>query len=635
MPHRLIQLVFVSFVVLGACVRLANANPQPRVKLPTSRVALLSKRVTKSAGTEEEKVRAIYYWITAHIRYDVKRYLKPSQKQFSPEQTIKRKKALCSEYAGLFVEMCKYAGITAYTVEGFAKDWFYETDDLLYADNHAWNIAWVEGKWCLYDLTFASGQLGLVPYFYEKIRPPSTIYIFPVVTRSKLVFYPKRNDYYYNTPPELFVKDHLPSVPMYQLLKHAITCNDFEHQHYSDSTVPPCDYESQLTYLRMNEPSYGLIWTGDSAVRFNCKNKPAQVYQYYKAANIQLNWTDEVTKSNALKWIDSAAAMSKEAAELISEDFRYRFRKNYYRNTLMGKDWMLLNGLANRASNYWFRKKLRVNNNTRGIDTYIAHTRARINSYSRWKDQLSNVKLYKDTSNRNDWITQNEEAISYLKQQIVWYTDTLFHDSVLVALNMQGLTSNLLEQQVVIAELNVMTSLINEARAKHFDQLDSVLAKPLRLRMQLKDRLDSLFAASQRLLKTEYTNTRRFKFLNTRLKQLVNTYMYYELENAKRGAIHQLRFNAYLDTVIQSGEVLVARYTDHKRFIIYRRQAAKQLYLAFEVQRFYLLCEKLYEQHRFRFKQRYLARKRSALLTQLYRTKSNHNKLKFALKSKR
>lgn len=598
----------------------------------TSKVELLTRKVVKHAETEEERVRAIFLWITDNIKYDVNRYLKPTAKCFTTKQTLRRRKAICTEYADLFSEMCGYAGVMAIKVEGFAKDWFYENDDLIYGNNHAWNIAFVNGKWCLYDLTFASGYLGLKSYFYEKIRPPVTIYFFPVVTKSKMVFHKKRNDLYYKTPPEIFIENHLPDVPMFQLLSNNLTIEDFEYNLKESSQKEINDFNSQIAYLNRNAKDYGMIWIGDSSAGFNCKNKADQVGQYFKAADEQLNLLDENSKRKAIELIDTAIVMSKEASVLVTEDFNYRLRKNVHRNQLMNKDFQVYKKWSSNRSMYWLRKSKNALVTRDAIEKYILITENRKGIYESWRGALSFVKQVKDTTGLSEIVPSNNETIQYLRDRIANLTDSMIKDATADTFDLSGLELNILNQELLLYEMVVYTERINNLRVEHLDQLDSLLLVYVGRKNAIKEQIDSLYEGFIFKVKNEQLNTKYFKQKNKALSKLVNAYMNCEIDNAKYGVLNGTIFNAYLDTILANFDVLLQRYNNYQDFLDFQEVEAMLLSKEYKAEKKRLLRGKMFEQHRLNYKARYLSRRRKFEVNQLIEAKYLHRKIRKTLK---
>ncbi|MBL7884471.1 MAG: hypothetical protein JNL69_10415 [Bacteroidia bacterium] len=157
----------------------------------------LAKDVTAPFKTEEEKVRAIFCWITANIAYDTKEYHIKNKKVGSvsykrslskqekaekweevyykyASKVLRKNKGVCEGYATLFYELCKYNNITCEVVLGKVKK---ERNGKIRYAGHAWNKVYFNEQWFYIDATWASG------YCDEKVT----------------VFTPALSNYYYIT----------------------------------------------------------------------------------------------------------------------------------------------------------------------------------------------------------------------------------------------------------------------------------------------------------------------------------------------------------------------------------------------------------------------------------------------------
>ncbi|MEM7037170.1 MAG: transglutaminase domain-containing protein, partial [Bacteroidota bacterium] len=112
----------------------------------------------KHCTTEEEKVRAIYTWITHNIRYDRRAFLSFTYPPSDPKTVLKRRKAVCAGYARLFEELCEQAGIEAYGIVGYSKGAFYRLGQKFYRGKHTWSAVRVDNEWQLMDLTWGSSR---------------------------------------------------------------------------------------------------------------------------------------------------------------------------------------------------------------------------------------------------------------------------------------------------------------------------------------------------------------------------------------------------------------------------------------------------------------------------------------------
>lgn len=114
----------------------------------------LADDLTDECSTPEDKLEALYKYVTENIDYD---YSKINQldKQYVPEveNTYTAKKGICYDYSALFASMLRSQGIPAKLVKG-------------YSDNvdgyHAWNEVYLDGEWITVDTTFDAvlGSIG-------------------------------------------------------------------------------------------------------------------------------------------------------------------------------------------------------------------------------------------------------------------------------------------------------------------------------------------------------------------------------------------------------------------------------------------------------------------------------------------
>lgn len=94
------------------------------------RLKFLITRITIGAKSDSDKVVKINRWITRHIKYDVKGLIHHRLTRWSVRKILRRRKGLCKEYAFLFDAMCKQAGITSLTINGYSKSSFTDEDDI-------------------------------------------------------------------------------------------------------------------------------------------------------------------------------------------------------------------------------------------------------------------------------------------------------------------------------------------------------------------------------------------------------------------------------------------------------------------------------------------------------------------------
>lgn len=170
-------------------------------------VDTLVKVLTSGFDNDHDKFRSIFTWTINHLQFDEAAY-KNNNRRLNKNigDILRRRKAVCFGYAQLIQHLSQKAGIECHVVSGYAS-----TNPLkrrrLSNINHAWNVVLLEGQWHVLDAT------------WQKTKSIK-------LTQNQQA---ERNlKDYFLMPPELFIRDHLPADPMWQLLPCRITMHNFK-----------------------------------------------------------------------------------------------------------------------------------------------------------------------------------------------------------------------------------------------------------------------------------------------------------------------------------------------------------------------------------------------------------------------
>ncbi|CRI67814.1 exported hypothetical protein [Thiocapsa sp. KS1] len=145
---------------------------------------------------------AIYYWLSQNIAYDTKGFFTGEFGSLTPESVLQRREAVCSGYSRLFQALATRIGLDSREISGVSKGYGWSTDGTL--GDHAWNAVRIDGQWGLIDATWGAGHLN------DQNR-----------------FVRATDDFYFLTPPERFIYNHLPKDPAWQLLPAPISHAEF------------------------------------------------------------------------------------------------------------------------------------------------------------------------------------------------------------------------------------------------------------------------------------------------------------------------------------------------------------------------------------------------------------------------
>lgn len=153
----------------------------------------LANSISRSYNTDHEKFRVIFRWIANNIKYS-------ECANSSASSVLKSKKASCLGYARLLKEMSNCIGIECGVVDGWVKTKINDIGVRIKQPDHSWNIARINGKEYLFDVSFSASGLN------------------PNTKKKEYIF----DDFYYATPPEYFIITHFPLKFEDQLLNKIV-----------------------------------------------------------------------------------------------------------------------------------------------------------------------------------------------------------------------------------------------------------------------------------------------------------------------------------------------------------------------------------------------------------------------------
>jgi Transglutaminase-like domain len=172
-----------------------------------SSTTAIAKYIQENFTTDEEKIRAVFFWTASNISYDVEKMnyiaLNPKEKitetlQTRIQNTLVFKKGVCMNYAEVFADIAIQLNIKTYLIEGYTKQY-----GKIATLSHAWCASQIEGKWFLFDPTWGSGYLDKNKYFK------------------------KLNNSYFKITPEISIVTHMPFDFLWQFLNYPITNQEF------------------------------------------------------------------------------------------------------------------------------------------------------------------------------------------------------------------------------------------------------------------------------------------------------------------------------------------------------------------------------------------------------------------------
>lgn len=262
----------------------------------------IAKYINANFKTENDKIRAVFYWTASNIGYDVENMFAVNITETPQERitkTLKTKKGICGDYAAIFNEIANLVGVKSVVVDGYTKQ-----EGKVASLAHAWCAAKIENKWYLFDPTWGSGYVNNNKY-----------------TR-------KINNAYFKVAPQKMINSHMPFDYLWQFVNNPIT-----NQEFIDGKVPinktqkNFEFEKEIAKYEVLPKIDQLFESAQRIEKNGIKNQLiAQAYAYAKTS-----WNTQRENENGAKY----NAIVNQYNEAISElnDFIY-YRNNKFKPIL-------------------------------------------------------------------------------------------------------------------------------------------------------------------------------------------------------------------------------------------------------------------------------------------------------------
>ena len=268
----------------------------------TNSTEAIAKYINANFKTENDKIRAVFYWTASNISYDVENMFAVNITETPQDRitkTLKERKGICSDYAAIFSEIANLVGVKSVVVEGYTKQ-----DGKVATLAHAWCAAKIENKWYLFDPTWGSGYVNNKKY-----------------TR-------KINNIHFKVEPSKMINSHMPFDYLWQFINYPITNQEFiDGKTQINKTKKNFDFESEIAKYESLPKIDQFFETAQRIEKNGIKNQLISLaYTYAKTS-----WNTERENENGAKY----NAIVNQYNEAISElnDFIY-YRNNKFKPIL-------------------------------------------------------------------------------------------------------------------------------------------------------------------------------------------------------------------------------------------------------------------------------------------------------------
>lgn len=247
--------------------------------------------------SENDKIRAVFYWTASNISYDVKNAfsLNPNKTASEKiEKALKTKKGVCIHYAEVFNAIANKVGIKSLIIEGYTKQ-----NGKISALPHAWCAANIDNKWYVFDPTWGSGYL------------------------SNGQFSKKINNYYFKSEPSKIISSHIAFDYLWQFLNYPISNLEFyDGKVQVDKSKKYFDFDAEL---KRQDSLSDIERVSESIKRIEANGiKNKMIYDYLTSKRKEL----EIHNQNKnIEKLNSIATEYNQAIVLLNDFINYRNKK--------------------------------------------------------------------------------------------------------------------------------------------------------------------------------------------------------------------------------------------------------------------------------------------------------------------
>lgn len=263
----------------------------------TNSTDLVAKYINANFKTESDKIRAVFYWTSSNISYDVKNMFVVNFGETPQDRiakTLKTKKGICGDYAAIFNEIATLVGVESVVISGYTKQ-NGKIDNLA----HAWCAAKIDNKWSVFDPTWGSGSL----------------------TNGKFV--KKINEYYFKVEPSKIISSHIPFDYLWQFLNYPITNTEFyEGKTQINKTKKYFDFEKEIAKQSSLSEMDQLFESAERIEKNGLKN--AMIVAYYEN---QKKHSTVLRENKNIEKLNGIVNEMNEAVVLLNDFIFYRNKK--------------------------------------------------------------------------------------------------------------------------------------------------------------------------------------------------------------------------------------------------------------------------------------------------------------------
>lgn len=216
----LIIVLFISTLSFGQFEAIDTKMDEIPESVESSTTSI-ANYISENFTTDDDKIRAVFYWTASTISYDVENMFNQPPNQtvdFKINRTLETKKGVCMHYAEVFKDIANKVGVRTVIIDGYTKQ-----DGKIVTIGHSWNASKINGTWYLFDPTWGSGYVNNQQYFR------------------------KLNNDFFKADVVQFGLSHMPFDYLWQLKEYPISNQEFyDSKTASELTTVKFDFNSEI-----------------------------------------------------------------------------------------------------------------------------------------------------------------------------------------------------------------------------------------------------------------------------------------------------------------------------------------------------------------------------------------------------
>lgn len=270
----LILSLFLSFLSFGQSQTEYTLIDNQISKIPNSSTYStkgIANYINSNFRTDNDKIRAIFYWTASNISYDMDNRFTSNSRETSENKIkniLKTRKGVCSDYTEIFNDLANKVGVKTVIISGYTKQ-NGEIDTI----SHAWCASRINNSWYLFDPTWASG-------FVNNGR-----------------FSKKIDNSYFKVNPSKSISSHIPFDYLWQFLNYPITNQEFyegktqinKSKKYFDFESEIAKYESSSEIDKLYDSAERIEKNGveNNLILERIKNKDKNISYLHQKTNVE------------------------------------------------------------------------------------------------------------------------------------------------------------------------------------------------------------------------------------------------------------------------------------------------------------------------------------------------------------